>query len=77
MKPSRSPCTERKAAKIKRLERRVVNAAMRLADYGHGFVFTDTGKVENVDLAKRLENACGDLRDAMRPNSHRNQGGSQ
>ena len=61
-----------RASAIKRLERRVINAAMRLADYGRGFVFKDSGKVAHVGLAMKLEKACGNLRDAIRANSHTN-----
>ena len=39
------------------IERRVIQAAVALCKAGRGFCFGDDGKISNMKIAKRLENA--------------------
>lgn len=61
---TRSPSTP---AQVKRAERRVINAAMRLAAAGGGFIFKDgTQRVADVGSAISLEKACAALAEARK-----------
>jgi hypothetical protein len=49
-------------AKVSRAERRVIKAALKLADAGGGFVFKDNRQVSDTGHAMRLEKACEALK---------------
>ena len=47
--------------KLSKAEARVVNAALALCNAGSGFCFNDKLIISDINIGKRLENACAAL----------------